>query len=42
MWPDTGYGEHFIKAAATLVRRRAYGYISFRNYRLGLLNACGG
>lgn len=27
---------------AKLVKRRAYGYISFRNYRLRLLNACGG
>jgi len=26
---------------AKLVKRRAYGYISFRNYRLRLLNACG-
>ncbi len=27
---------------AKLVKRRAYGYISFDNYRLRLLNACGG
>jgi transposase len=27
---------------AKLVKRRAYGYISFPNYRLRLLNACGG
>jgi transposase len=27
---------------AKLVKRRAYGYISFKNYRLRLLNACGG
>jgi transposase len=27
---------------AKLVKRRAYGYISFENYRLRLLNACGG
>ena len=27
---------------AKLVKRRAYGYISFRNYRLRLLNACKG
>lgn len=27
---------------AKLVKRRAYGYISFRNYRLRLLNACSG
>jgi transposase len=27
---------------AKLVKRRAYGYISFRNYRLRLLNACRG
>ena len=26
---------------AKLVKRRAYGYRSFRNYRLRLLNACG-
>jgi transposase len=25
---------------AKLVKRRAYGYRSFRNYRLRLLNAC--
>ena len=27
---------------AKLVKRRAYGYISFENYRLRLLNACNG
>ncbi|MDP9033997.1 MAG: transposase, partial [Myxococcota bacterium] len=29
-----------FNAKAKLVKRRAYGYRSFRNYRLRLLNAC--
>jgi len=36
---DTGITEGF-NLKAKLVKRRAFGYRSFRNYRLRLLNAC--
>jgi transposase len=35
----TGLTEGFNNKAK-LVKKRAYGYRSFRNYRLRLLNAC--
>ncbi len=33
-------GDKGFNLKAKLVKRRAYGYRSFRNYRLRLLNAC--
>jgi len=39
-WPLTNGPTEGFNGKAKLVKRRAYGYKSFKNYRLQLLNAC--